>query len=151
MSRLVATYLSGDGTLLSGVSFLVLSLLVLLWLFAVGLLEATDASVDRAGSWMEALLPWRCCVYEATVELDEGRDMSWPMDGSLSSRLTGDGVLRAGRSNTCSIDGRRKESLTKGRGRIEVASAEAVMNAWVEKRDAPLVVVVVKGFGENVG
>jgi hypothetical protein len=53
--------------------------------------------------------------------------MSWPMDGSLSSRLVGDVVLKAGRSKTCRIDGLRKESSTWGRGRIAVASAEAVV------------------------
>jgi len=53
--------------------------------------------------------------------------MSWPMDGSLSSKLTVVGVLKAGRSKTCSIEGLRKESSTWGRGRMEVASAEAVM------------------------
>lgn len=75
----------------------------------------------------EALLPFRCGVCEATVELDEGRDMSWVIDGSLSSKLAAVGVLKAGRSKTCKIDGLRNESSTWGRGRIEVASAEAVM------------------------
>jgi hypothetical protein len=102
---------------------------------AAGQLEAAEASVASEGSWIEALLPCRCCVYEATVELDEGRDLSWPMDGSLSSRWTVDGILKAGRSNTCNIEGLRNESSTWGRGRIEVASAEAVVvlgsrNAW---------------------
>lgn len=69
-------------------------------LFAVGLVDASDASVDRAGSWIEELLPWRCCVYEATVELDEGRDMSWPMDGNCLSSFVAGGVLMAGRSKT---------------------------------------------------
>lgn len=77
----------------------------------VGLVDATEASVDRAGNWIDALLPCRCCVYEPTVELDDGRDMSWPMDGSLSSRKAEDGVLKAGRSKTCRIEGLRKESL----------------------------------------
>jgi hypothetical protein len=36
--------------------------------------------------------------------------------------------LMAGRSKACSIDGLRKQSLARGLGRIEVASAEAVMN-----------------------
>jgi len=65
-------------------------------------------------------------VYEATVELEDGRDISWPIDGSLSSKLVV-GVLKAGRSKTCRIEGLRNESSTWGRGRIEVASAEAVM------------------------
>jgi len=42
----------------------------------VGLVDATEASVDKAGSWIDELLPCRCSVYDATVELDEGRDMS---------------------------------------------------------------------------
>lgn len=50
-------------------------------------------------------------MYEPTVELDEGREMSWPMDGSLSSRKVDDGVLKAGRSKTCRIEGLRNESL----------------------------------------
>lgn len=124
------TYLCGDGIFFSGVLFLVLSLLSLLAKFAVGQLDAAEASVAREGSWIEALLPLCCCCWwcggEATVELDEGRDISWPMDGSLSSRLGGD-VLKAGRSKTCRIDGLRKESSTWGRGRIAVASAEAVV------------------------
>lgn len=72
---------------------------------------------------------------EATVELEDGLDMSWPIEGSLSSNGV-EGVLKAGRSNTCSIDGRRNESLAWGLGRIAVASAEAVVdvlgsrNAW---------------------
>jgi hypothetical protein len=66
-------------------------------------------------------------VYEATVELEDGRDISWPIDGSLSSKLAVIGVLKAGRSKTCRIEGLRNESSTWGRGRIEVASAEAVM------------------------
>jgi hypothetical protein len=66
-------------------------------------------------------------VYEATVELEEGRDISWPMDGSLSSKLDVVGILKAGRSKACRIEGLRNVSSTWGRGRIEVASAEAVM------------------------
>ncbi|CAE7027723.1 hypothetical protein PTTW11_04297 [Pyrenophora teres f. teres] len=96
-------------------------------MLAAGQLDAAEASVAREGSWIEALLPGRWWVKEATVELDEGRDMSWPMDGSLSSKLAVVGVLKAGRSKTCSIEGLRKESSTWGRGRMEVASAEAVM------------------------
>jgi len=131
-----------------------LLLLLVCWWFAAGLFDATEASVDKAGSWIEALLPWRCCVYEATVELDEGGDISWPMAGSLSSKGVVGGVLRAGRSKACSIDGRRKESLAWGRGRIDVASAEAVMELRAEKRVALLVDVtaereelLVRGLG----
>jgi hypothetical protein len=66
-------------------------------------------------------------VYEATVEVDDGREMSWPMDGSVLSSSV-DGVLKAGRSSTCRIEGRRKESRACGRGReSEVARAEAVV------------------------
>jgi hypothetical protein len=107
------TYLGGDGIFDSGEFLLIfiLLLLSLLVLCAGGLFDATDASVDRAGSWIEEWLPCRCCVYEATVELDDGRDMSWPMDGNcLSSKVAG-GVLRAGRSKTCRIDGLRKQSV----------------------------------------
>jgi hypothetical protein len=77
---LFTTYLSGDGILFSGVSFLVLSLLsLLLFMFAAGQFEAAEASVAREGSWIEeALLPCR----EATVELEDGRDISWPIDGN---------------------------------------------------------------------
>jgi hypothetical protein len=121
------TYLGGEGILFSGVSFLILSLLSLLFMFATGQFDAAEASVASEGSWIEALLPWRCWVYEATVELEDGRDISWPIDGSLSSKLAVVGVLKAGRSKTCKIDGLRNESSTWGRGRMEVASAEAVM------------------------
>jgi hypothetical protein len=121
------TYLGGEGILFSGVPFLILSLLSLLFMFAAGQFDAAEASVASEGSWIEALLPWRCWVYEATVELEDGRDMSWPIDGSLSSKLAVVGVLKAGRSKTCRIDGLRNESSTWGRGRMEVASAEAVM------------------------
>jgi hypothetical protein len=121
------TYLGGEGILFSGVSFLILSLLSLLFMFATGQFDAAEASVANEGSWIEALLPWRCWVYEATVELEDGRDISWPIDGSLSSKLAVVGVLKAGRSKTCKIDGLRNESSTWGRGRMEVASAEAVM------------------------
>lgn len=98
-----------------------------LLLFAAGLLDATDASVDSAGSWIEALLPCCCAVYEATVELDDGRELSWPMDGSLSSKGVVEGVLKAGSSKACRMEGRRNVSLAWGLGRIEVASAEAVV------------------------
>lgn len=109
------TYLGGDGIFIDGESLLILSLLSLS-LYALGLVDAREASVDRAGSWIEALLPCRCCVNDATVELDDGRDMSRPMisglmDGSvLWSNAGGDVVLIAGRSNACSIDGLRNES-----------------------------------------
>ncbi|KAH8725588.1 hypothetical protein GQ44DRAFT_564041, partial [Phaeosphaeriaceae sp. PMI808] len=53
--------------------------------------------------------------------------MSWPMDGSCLSSIMAGGVLRAGRSKTCRMDGLRKQSVAWGLGRIEVASAEAVM------------------------
>jgi len=76
------------------------------------------------------------------------------MAGSLSSKGVVGGVLRAGRSKACSIDGRRKESLAWGRGRIDVASAEAVMELRAEKRVALLVDVtaereelLVRGLG----
>jgi len=78
-------------------------------------------------------------VYEATVELEDGLDISWPMDGSCLSSTVAGGVLMAGRSNTCKIDGLRKQSMAWGRGRIEVASAEAVMDIKTEKRVALLV------------
>ena len=59
-----------------------LSLLSLdMLLFVAGPLLATEASVERAGSWMEA---WLLCAgrgSEATVEAEEGRDISWPIDG----------------------------------------------------------------------
>jgi hypothetical protein len=61
--------------------------------------------------------------------------MSAPIDGSsLSSSVGGDSVRKAARLKTCSIEGRRKESLAWGRGRIEVASAEAVLFAGRETR-----------------
>jgi hypothetical protein len=87
---------------------------------------------------MDAWLPCRCCVYEATVELEDGRDISWPMDGSCLSSTVAGGVLMAGRSKTCKMDGLRKQSMAWGRGRIEVASAEAVMDIRTEKRVALL-------------
>jgi hypothetical protein len=54
------TYLSGDGIFWSDVSFLILSLLSLLFMLAAGQFDAAEASVEREGSWIEALLPWRC-------------------------------------------------------------------------------------------
>lgn len=100
---------------MDGESLLILSLLSLS-LCAVGLVDASDARVDKAGNWIEALLPCRCCVNDATVELDDGREMSRPrisglMDGSvLWSYAGGDVVLMAGRSKACSIDGLRNVS-----------------------------------------
>jgi hypothetical protein len=44
----------------------------------------------------------------------------------------------AGRSKACSIDGLRKQSVACGLGRIEVASAEAVVIIRIEKRVALL-------------
>jgi hypothetical protein len=107
--------------------------------FTVVLGELRDESVDSAGSWSDALLPCRCsggceCENDATVEqLDDGREMSRPtssglIDGSVvRSNAGGEVVLIAGRSKACSIDGRRNVSWACGRGRIEVASAEAVV------------------------
>jgi len=117
--------------------------------FTVVLGELRDASVDSAGSWSDALLPCRCsggceCENDATVEqLDDGREMSRPtssglIDGSVvRSNAGGEVVLIAGRSKACSIDGRRNVSWAWGRGRIEVASAEAVVEVG-EKRGALL-------------
>lgn len=61
------------------------------------------------------------------LEVEDGREISWPRDrsGGLSSSV--DAVLKAGRSSTCNIDALRNESRACGRGRIEVARAEAVM------------------------
>lgn len=110
--QLLQTYLGGEGIFFSGVSLRVLlSLLSLLLSLIAGLVGANEASVDSAGSWMDALLPCRCCVYEATVELDDGREMSWPMDGSCLSSFVAGGVLMAGRSKTCKMDGLRKQSV----------------------------------------
>jgi hypothetical protein len=142
------TYLGGDGIFCSGVSLLELLLLSLLERCAGGLFDATDASVDRAGSWIDEWLPCRCCVYEATVELEDGRDRSWPMDGSCLSSYIAGGVLMAGRSKACSIDGLRKQSLARGLGRIEVASAEAVMNIRTRNavRSSKWMEILVEGF-----
>lgn len=49
------------------------------------------------------------------------------MDGKECFSSNADAVLNAGRSKTWSMLGRRKESVACGRGRIDVASAEAVM------------------------
>ncbi|KAF1949495.1 hypothetical protein CC80DRAFT_429044, partial [Byssothecium circinans] len=53
--------------------------------------------------------------------------ISWPIDGRAGWSWSGDAVLKPGRSNACSIDGRRNDSEAWGRGRIDVASAEAVV------------------------
>lgn len=85
----------------------------------VGLVDASEARVDNAGSCSDALLPCRCsgwCVNDATVELLDGRDMSRPtssglIDGSvLRSNDGGEVVLIDGRSKACRIDGLRNES-----------------------------------------
>lgn len=127
------TYLGGDGIFIAGASLRVLSLLS--WSrCAAALFEASEAMVDKAGSCIEAWPPCRCWVNDATVELDDGRERLRPMisglmDGSVScSSAGGDVVLMAGRSNACSIDGLRNVSWACGRGRIEVASAEAVVD-----------------------
>lgn len=57
----------------------------------------------------------------------------------------------AGRSNACSIDGLRKQSVACGLGRIEVASAEAVMVIRIEKRVALLEVRVYYWRGSCIG
>jgi hypothetical protein len=135
----VETYLGGDDIFNGGEFRLTISVFSLS-VYVAEVVDATEASVDSAGSWIDALLPCRCCENDATVELDEGRDvsrppMSAPIDGSsLSSSVGGDAVLKAARLKTCSIEGRRKESLACGRGRIEVASAEAVMFIGRETR-----------------
>lgn len=55
-------------------------------------------------------------------------------------------VLKAGRSKTCRIEGLRNESSTWGRGRMEVASAEAVMGVLGrETRGAPRIAGNVSG------
>jgi hypothetical protein len=112
LSRVLAhvriTYLGGDGIFCSGVVLLKSTLLPLLCVG--GLFDAADASEDKAGSWIDEWLPCRCCVYEATVELEDGRDRSWLMDGNCLSSTIAGGVLRAGKSKTCSIDGLRKQS-----------------------------------------
>jgi hypothetical protein len=61
------------------------------------------------------------------VDVDEGRDMSWPMEGSDGLSSVVDGVLKAASSSTCGIEGLRNVSRACGRGRIEVARAEAVV------------------------
>ena len=73
-------------------------------------------------------LPCRWNVKLATVDVDDGRDISWPMDGREGFSSNAEAVLKAGRSNACKIEGRRKVSLAWGRGRTDVASvAEAVV------------------------
>lgn len=89
-----------------------------------GLVDASEARVESAGSWSDALLPCRCsgwCVNDATVELlDDGRDVSRPassrptssglIEGSVLRSNGGEVVLIEGRSKACSIDGRRNVS-----------------------------------------
>ncbi|KAF2004799.1 hypothetical protein P154DRAFT_394048, partial [Amniculicola lignicola CBS 123094] len=53
--------------------------------------------------------------------------ISWPMDGSECFSSNRDAVLKAGRSSACNIEGLRNDSRAMGRGRIEEASAEAVV------------------------
>jgi hypothetical protein len=138
----IYTHLGGGGeAIFGGVPRLDPSILLpLLSLSAGGLLDATEASADRPGSWIEAWLPCLCGVYEATVDVDDGREMSWPMDGSDGLSSSVDGVLKAGRSSTCRMDGLRKESRACGRGRIEVARAEAVVYEVRETLEALLTV-----------
>jgi hypothetical protein len=57
-----STYLGGDGIFCSGESLLILTLLSLLVWCAAGLVDATDASVDKAGNWIDEWLPCCCCV-----------------------------------------------------------------------------------------
>src|SRR5690349_21049251 len=66
-NKQITTHLGGDGILCSGVCLRGLSLLSLLCVVPVGLVDATEASVDKAGSWIDELLPCRCSVYDATV------------------------------------------------------------------------------------
>lgn len=61
------------------------------------------------------------------MDVDDGREMSWPMDGRHGLSSSVDAVLNEGRSSTCNIDGLRNVSVACGRGRIDVASAEAVV------------------------
>jgi hypothetical protein len=110
----VRPYLGGDGI------FIDESLLVSLSCSCAGLVDASEARVESAGSCNDALLPCRCsgwCENDATVELlDDGRDMSRPtssglIEGSvLRSNAGGEVVLIEGRSKACSIDGRRNVS-----------------------------------------
>lgn len=87
--------------------------------------------VERAGSWIEARLPWLPWRWpvekEAMVDVDEGREMSWPMDGREGLSSNADAVLKAGRSNACRIEGRRNVSLAWGRGSTEVARVAEVV------------------------
>jgi hypothetical protein len=104
-------------------------------LAAAGPGAATDASAERAGSWTEAWLPCRWLVEkEAIVDVEDGREMSWPIDGreGLSSNVGA--VLKAGRSNACRIEGRRNVSLAWGRGSTDVASVAEAVPYQSEKR-----------------
>lgn len=79
------------------------------------------------------------------MELELGREMSWPIDGSCfaSSTMAG-GDLIAGRSKALRIEGRRKQSLAWGLGRMDVEAV--VCGIRDEKRVAFLVVLEVE-FG----
>lgn len=104
-----------------------------------GLGAAADVRADRAGSWIEAWLPCRWFVWEATVDVDEGREMSWPMDGREGLSVSNVGaVLKAGRSKACRIEGRRNVSLAWGRGRTDVASVAEAVVCESEKRQTSL-------------
>ena len=129
LSLFRCTHLSGGGEAFFGpvAPLSLLSLLLLLLLLSLPTAGPGAASVDSAGSWIDAWLPWRWFVNEATVEVDDGREMSWPMDGRGCLSSNADAVLKAGRSNTCRMDGRRNASVAWGRGRMDVANAEAVV------------------------
>lgn len=133
---LLCTYLETGDALFGGVLLLELPLLSLLSCFTAGLLDAMDADAiaDKAGNWRLPWLAGRCWVKDATVDVDEGREISRPMDGNEGLSSSTDAVLKAGRSRTCRIDGRRNESMAVGRGRIEDARAEAVVCIRMEKR-----------------
>jgi hypothetical protein len=69
------------------------------------------------------------------VEVDDGRGISKPIEGSEGFSSSDDAVLNAGRSRTWRMDGLRNESKATGRGRIVVARVEVVMvNDGTEKR-----------------
>jgi len=61
------------------------------------------------------------------VEVEDGLEISWPMEGNAGLSSSVDAVLKAGRSRTWRIEGLRNDSRAVGRGRMLVASAEAVM------------------------
>ena len=64
------------------------------------------------------------------VDVDDGQEMSWPMEGRDGLSSSVEAVLKAGRSRTWRIEGRRNDSRAEGRGRMVVASAEAVVMNW---------------------